>query len=49
MSYNTIDYTVTDNVLTITLNREKKRNAIHPQMVNELAYAFQYAHSNKDI
>ena len=37
------------NVLTITLNREKKRNALHPQMVNELAYAFQYAHSNKDI
>jgi len=39
----------TDHVLSITLNREKKRNAIHPQMVNELAYVFQYAHSNKDI
>jgi len=37
------------NVLTITLNRENKRNALHPQMVNEIAYAFQYAHSNKDI
>lgn len=37
------------NVLTITLNREKKRNALHPQMVNEIAYAFQYAHSSKDI
>ena len=31
------------------LNREKKKNALHPQMVNELAYAFQYAHSNKSI
>ncbi|MFK8006465.1 MAG: enoyl-CoA hydratase-related protein [Saprospiraceae bacterium] len=38
-----------DHVLTITLNREKKRNALHPQMVNEIAYAFQYAHSNNDI
>lgn len=38
-----------DNILTVTLNREKKRNALHPQMVNELAYSFQYAHSNKDI
>ena len=38
-----------DHVLTITLNREDKRNALHPQMTNELAYAFQYAHDNKDI
>ena len=37
------------NVLHITLDREKKRNALHPQMVNELAYAFQYAHDTKDI
>lgn len=38
-----------DKVLTITLNREKKKNALHPKMIHELAYAFQYAHSNKDI
>ncbi|MEM9821355.1 MAG: enoyl-CoA hydratase-related protein [Bacteroidota bacterium] len=38
-----------DHVLTVTLNRAEKRNAIHPQMTNELAYTFQYAHSNKDI
>lgn len=38
-----------DNVLTITLNRESKRNALHPQMVNEIAYAFQYAQENKNI
>lgn len=37
------------HVLTITLNREEKRNAIHPQMTNELAYVFQYAHSRKEI
>ncbi len=38
-----------DKVLTITLNREAKKNALHPQMVNELAYVFQYAHANKEI
>jgi len=38
-----------DHVLTITLNRERKKNALHPQMANEIAYAMQYAHSNKDI
>ena len=38
-----------DKVLSITLNREKKKNALHPQMINELAYAFQYAHENQHI
>lgn len=38
-----------DHVLTVTLNRPNKKNALHPQMVNEIAYAFQYAHSNSDI
>jgi len=38
-----------DHVITVTLNREAKRNALHPQMVAEIAYALQYANSNKDI
>ena len=38
-----------DHVLTFTLNRERRRNALHPQMVAEIAYAFQYANTNKDI
>lgn len=38
-----------DHVLTITLAREAKKNALHPQMVNELAYAFHYAHFKKEI
>ena len=38
-----------DHVLTITLDREKKRNALHPQMVNEIAYALHYAHFEKSI
>ena len=39
----------TDKVLTITLNRAAKKNALHPQMVNEIAYAMHYAHFQKDI
>ena len=38
-----------DHVLTITLDRAEKKNALHPQMVNELAYAFHYAHFTSDV
>ena len=40
---------IADNVLTITLDRTNKKNALHPQMVNEIAYALHYAHFEKDI
>lgn len=38
-----------DHVLHLTLNRERKRNALHPQLVNELAFALNYAHYSPDI
>lgn len=38
-----------DHVLRITLDRANKKNALHPQMLNELAYALQYAHNQKNI
>ena len=38
-----------NNVLTITLDRAEKKNALHPQLVNELAFALHYAHFEKDI
>ena len=38
-----------DHVLTLTLNREEKKNAIHPHMVNELAFALNYAHIENSI
>jgi enoyl-CoA hydratase/carnithine racemase len=38
-----------DHVLCITLDREEKKNAIHPHMVNELAFALNYAHSENNI
>jgi len=38
-----------DHILTITLDREKKKNALHPQMLNELAFAMQYAHHEPHV
>jgi len=38
-----------DHILTLTLNRERKKNALHPQLVNEIAYAMQYAYEAEDI
>lgn len=38
-----------DHVLHLTLNREQKKNALHPQLVNELAFVMHYAHFNSDI
>ncbi len=40
---------VINNVLTITLNRPAKKNALHPQMVNEIAFALSHAHQNNEI
>lgn len=38
-----------DHILTIRLDRADKKNALHPQMVNELGFAFQYAHDEKNV
>lgn len=40
---------IEDHVLHIILDRAEKKNALHPQMVNEIAFAMQYAHYTKSI
>lgn len=37
------------HLLSITLNRPEKKNALHPQMVNELAFSMQYAHLTSSV
>ncbi|MEM6724419.1 MAG: enoyl-CoA hydratase/isomerase family protein, partial [Bacteroidota bacterium] len=44
-----LEVEVLDHVLHVTLDREQKRNAIHPQMVNELAFCMQYAHQSPQV
>ena len=38
-----------DHVLTITLNRPEKKNALHPSMLAELAFALAYAHYTSNV
>lgn len=43
MKYTTLDYTVTDRVLTLTLNRPDQMNSFTVEMANELVDAFHRA------
>ncbi len=38
-----------DHLLTITLNRPEKKNAMNPVIFRELAYTLAYAHHNSDV
>ena len=38
-----------DHVLTITLNRPEKKNALNPPLLAELAFALAYAHFTPDV
>ncbi|WP_420149852.1 enoyl-CoA hydratase-related protein [Spirosoma sp.] len=38
-----------DHVLTVTLNRPEKKNALNPSMLNELAFSLTYAHYATDV
>ncbi len=40
---------VQDHVLTITLNRPEKKNAMNPVMMNEIVYALNHAHHHNEI
>ncbi len=40
---------VSEHVLTITLNRPEKKNAMNPVMFNEITFALNYAHYNNDV
>ena len=40
---------INNNVLTITLNRPEKKNALNNVMSNEICYALSYAKQERDI
>lgn len=44
-----IKISVVDHVLKLTLARPAKKNAMSPQMMNEIAFVLNYAHYTKDV
>ena len=40
---------ISQNILTITLNRPERKNALNNVMMNELNYAFAYAKQEREI
>lgn len=44
-----INIELVEHTLHLTLNRPEKKNALHPHMLQEIAFAFQYAHQTKTI
>ncbi|MBQ4818991.1 enoyl-CoA hydratase-related protein [Aquimarina sp. MMG016] len=40
---------VEDHILTLTLDRPEKKNALHPHMVQEIAFAMQFAKQTSNI
>ncbi len=49
MSYNTLDYQVTDHILTLTLNRPDQLNAFTVEMSEELIAAFNRASTDDQV
>jgi len=49
LTFTAVELTETDNVLTITLNRPDRKNAINAVMTNELIYALDYAKQERRI
>ena len=49
MSYNNILEEIDDNILTITINRPKKLNALNRETIQELHDAFKAAKSNDEV
>jgi enoyl-CoA hydratase/carnithine racemase len=49
LTFATLQLTLQDYVLTITLNRPERKNAINPTMSNELIYAFDYAKHSAEV
>jgi enoyl-CoA hydratase/carnithine racemase len=49
MSYNTLRYEITDNILTLTLNRPDQLNSFTVEMAEELIHAFNRASEDDEV
>ena len=49
LKFHFIQWSEKNHVLTVFLDRANKKNALHPQMINEIAFVFQYASYNDNV
>ena len=49
MKYNTLDWSVADRILTLTLNRPEQLNSFTVEMANELVHAFGRASEDDSV
>ena len=49
LKFHFIQWNEKNHVLTVFLDRSNKKNALHPQMINEIAFVFQYASYNDNV
>ena len=47
--FEAVELEIKDHILTITLNRPERKNAINPTMAAEIIYALDYAKQQRDI
>ena len=47
--FEAVELEINDHILTITLNRPERKNAINPTMAAEIIYALDYAKQQRDI
>lgn len=48
-TWEAVEWSYSDHILTLTLNRPERKNAINPTMANELLYGLQVAETTPDI
>ena len=49
LKFHFIQWNEKNHVLTVFLDRSNKKNALHPKMINEIAFVFQYASYNDNV
>ena len=49
MKLETLDFSISDNIATITLNRPEHANALNPSMAKELSNVAIECDENKDV
>ncbi len=49
LEFATLEVDFSEHILTVTLNRPHRKNALNNTMINELVYVFEYAKQSRDV